>query len=448
MGFRLGDDDCCSALIYMGWQAGWGAVVAGNIFINYRRGDDPGFAQALFGRLEQAFSSDQLFMDIDDIAPGLDFVEVMNQQVAKCDVLISVIGRSWLAATDETGKRRLDDPEDFVRLEIESALAQKKRVIPVLVNDAKMPKLTDLPESLRPFARCNAVKLSHERFRADVGALIQSLESVLAESDAARRAEEEKARREAKARGREKKAPRAVGEEAKTEAGVETLPRPEPGSGLAAWIAALPSEISWSIPLGLVGVFLLGWLLPGTLFSMRFAWGTWSLLYGIAGLVAVGATLYARRDLLGGAELAIYWYALVSALAIIILSAVTLLGQGGNINCDAVALGIAIATAALLLSVRRNQLAGVEASVYWLGITMVAYWALLPLIAKLNWIYGLSGSATTTEVYRIAGLILGGLILLSATAILLWRRSRVSLPEIAVYAMGVASAFVAVLLLV
>lgn len=219
------------------------------------------------------------------------------------------------------------------------------------------------------------------------------------------------------------------------------------GSGLAAWIGALPSEISWSIPLGVVGVFLLGWLLPGTLFSMRFAWGTWSLLYGIAGLVAVGATLYARRDLLGGAELAIYWYAVVSALAIIILSAVTLLGQGGNINCDAVALGIAIATAALLLFVRRNQLAGVEASVYWLGITMVAYWAFLPLIAKLDWIYGLSGSATTTEVYRIAGLILGGLILLSA-AILLWRRSRVSLPEIAVYAMGVASAFVAVLLLV
>ncbi len=127
--------------------------MAGNIFINYRRGDDPGFAQALFGRLEQVFAADQLFMDIDDIAPGLDFVDVMNQQVSKCDVLISVIGRSWLAATDETGRRRLDDPEDFVRLEIESALAQKKRVIPVLVNDAKMPKLTELPELLRPFAQ-------------------------------------------------------------------------------------------------------------------------------------------------------------------------------------------------------------------------------------------------------------------------------------------------------
>jgi hypothetical protein len=117
--------------------------MGGNIFINYRRGDDPGFAQALFGRLEQVFKGDQLFMDIDDIAPGLDFVEVMNQQVARCDVLISVIGRGWLTAVDESGMRRLDDPQDFVRLEIESALAKKKRVIPVLVNDAKMPRLTD-----------------------------------------------------------------------------------------------------------------------------------------------------------------------------------------------------------------------------------------------------------------------------------------------------------------
>ncbi len=295
--------------------------------------------------------------------------------------------------------------------------------------------------------RCNAVKLSHERFRADVGALIQALEAVLAEADAARRAEEEQARREARTRRHEKKAPREVGERTKTEAAVETMPRAEPGNGLWAWIATLPSEISWSIPLGVVGVFLLGWLLPGTLFSMRFAWGTWSLLYGIAGLVAVAATLYIRRDLLGGAELAIYWYAAVSALAVTILSAVTLLGQGGNINCDAIALGIAVITAALLLSLRRKQFEGLEASVYWLGITMVAYWAFLPVVTKLDWIYGLSGAATTTESYRIAGLILSGLILLSAAAILLWRRTKVSGPEIAIYLMGAASGFVAVLLL-
>ena len=167
--------------------------MGGNIFINYRRGDDPGFAQALFGRLEQVFKGDQLFMDIDDIAPGLDFVEVINQQVARCDVLISVIGRGWLTAVDEGGMRRLDDPQELVGLEIE--LHRRSSVSPVLVNDAKMPRLTDLPELLRPFARCNAVKLSHERFRADVAGLIESLEEVLGEA-AAKREQEEKLSKE------------------------------------------------------------------------------------------------------------------------------------------------------------------------------------------------------------------------------------------------------------
>jgi TIR domain len=97
--------------------------MAGNIFINYRRGDDPGFTQALYSRLEQAFPSESLFMDVDNIAPGLDFVQVLNDQVARCDVLIAVIGKTWLSAADETGERRIDNPEDFVRVEIESALA-------------------------------------------------------------------------------------------------------------------------------------------------------------------------------------------------------------------------------------------------------------------------------------------------------------------------------------
>ena len=174
--------------------------MAGNIFINYRRDDDAGFTQALYSRLEQAFPSESLFMDVDNIAPGLDFVQVLNEEVARCDVVIAVIGKNWLAAADETGERRLDNPEDFVRIEIESALAQKKRVIPVLVNDAKMPRSTELPESLKPFARCNAVRLTHERFRADMAGLIKSLEQVLSETEAARKAEGDAVRRDAKAR--------------------------------------------------------------------------------------------------------------------------------------------------------------------------------------------------------------------------------------------------------
>src|SRR5271170_4236084 len=99
------------------------------IFINYRRGDEPGFTQALLGRLEQAFPAERLFIDVDNIPAGEDFVHMLGSQVAQCDVLLAVIGNGWLDAKDARGSRRLDDPHDFVRIEIESALKQGKRVI-------------------------------------------------------------------------------------------------------------------------------------------------------------------------------------------------------------------------------------------------------------------------------------------------------------------------------
>jgi formylglycine-generating enzyme required for sulfatase activity len=173
----------------------------GKVFINYRRGDDSGFAQALFGRLEQAFPREQLFMDVDNIEPGLDFVRVLAEQVAQCDVLISVIGKNWIGASDGTGARRLDNPDDFVRIEIESALAQDKRVIPVLVGQASMPRAEELPESMRPLVRRHAVRLTHERFRADAEALIAAVRRALDSAEDARRtaADEERLRREAEA---------------------------------------------------------------------------------------------------------------------------------------------------------------------------------------------------------------------------------------------------------
>ena len=87
--------------------------MSGNIFINYRRGDEPGFVQALLGRLEQSFPSEQLFIDVDHIPPGEDFVAVLGSKVAACDTLLAVIGQSWLSATDDGGHRRLDDPNDL-----------------------------------------------------------------------------------------------------------------------------------------------------------------------------------------------------------------------------------------------------------------------------------------------------------------------------------------------
>jgi chemotaxis protein histidine kinase CheA len=183
--------------------------MTGKIFINYRRGDDPGFAQALFARLEQVFPPEKLFMDVDNIEPGLDFVEVLKEQVAQCDVLISIIGKGWTDARDETGARRLENPADFVRIEIELGLAQRKRVIPVLVGETRMPHADELPEPMKSLATRNAVRLTHERFRSDVQGLIVGLQRALksVEDGRAAQAEAERhdgLRREAEAEERRK----------------------------------------------------------------------------------------------------------------------------------------------------------------------------------------------------------------------------------------------------
>ncbi len=168
--------------------------MAGGIFINYRRGEDAGYTGRLFDRLQETFKPEQLFMDVDNIAPGLDFVRVLEEQVTKCDVILAVIGKGWLDAKDETGARRLNNPRDFVRIELESALNLGKRVIPILIDDAQMPREDDLPEPMRPLARRHAVRLTHERFRADAQGIIKAVQQALHDSEALRRAEAETAR--------------------------------------------------------------------------------------------------------------------------------------------------------------------------------------------------------------------------------------------------------------
>jgi hypothetical protein len=162
--------------------------MSGKIFINYRRGDDPGFAGRLFDRLEEAFTSDRIFIDIDSIPPGSDFVRVLEDQVDRCDIFLAVIGPNWLGAEDEAGSRRLDNANDFVRIEIESGLKLGKLLIPVLVNNANMPRAEHLPESMKPLARRNAMRLTHERFKADAQGLVKQLEKALQDVEAAREA--------------------------------------------------------------------------------------------------------------------------------------------------------------------------------------------------------------------------------------------------------------------
>jgi len=99
-------------------------------------------------------------------------VKAIEESVASCDVLIAIIGRHWVVTSDEQGRRRLDNPEDFVRVEIGTALKRDIRVIPVLVEGASIPQSGELPDDLKPLARRNALNVSHERFRGDADRLV------------------------------------------------------------------------------------------------------------------------------------------------------------------------------------------------------------------------------------------------------------------------------------
>jgi hypothetical protein len=161
------------------------------IFISYRRDDSAMAAGRLYDHLSAHFSDKSLFMDIDTIEPGEDFVEVLQNAVGSCQALIAVIGPDWLSIADEMGRRRLDDPNDFVRLEIAAALERNIRVIPVLVDGASMPLAVDLPDDLAKLARRNALFISNERFRYDAAKLIETLDRVLqSESASAARADQ------------------------------------------------------------------------------------------------------------------------------------------------------------------------------------------------------------------------------------------------------------------
>src|SRR5262249_19474518 len=155
------------------------ATMMARIFINYRRADSNAMAGGLHDRLAQTFGRKFLFMDVDYVPAGGDFVEYLHSQVAACRVFLAVIGRNWLDAKDDDGRRRLDNPDDFVAIEIAAALSRDIRVIPVLVDGALMPKARDLPESLKPLARRQAIDLRHNHFGRDCEALVEKIREVL-----------------------------------------------------------------------------------------------------------------------------------------------------------------------------------------------------------------------------------------------------------------------------
>lgn len=148
------------------------------IFINYRRDDSQYQADRLCALLEKSLQSPKhnIFIDVDNIPGGVDFVEHLDAAVSQADVLLVLIGKHWLTTIDpSSGLRRLNDPNDFVRIEIERALAREIPVVPILLDGASMPTSEELPDSLKPLIRRNGFTVSRLSFESDVRRLVNGL---------------------------------------------------------------------------------------------------------------------------------------------------------------------------------------------------------------------------------------------------------------------------------
>jgi TIR domain len=152
--------------------------MTGGVFISHRREDSGGFAGRIYDRLTSRLGRENVFFDVDTIPPGRDFVDILSERVGKCDALLAVIGKHWILSADSENRRRLDDPQDFVRIEIEAALSRNVPVIPVLVDGATMPHPNDLPDSLTKLIRRQAVEVSHARFESDAERLTEALSQI------------------------------------------------------------------------------------------------------------------------------------------------------------------------------------------------------------------------------------------------------------------------------
>jgi hypothetical protein len=151
----------------------------GAIFLSYRRSDSAGESGRLSDELVARFGERRVFMDVDAIQPGRDFRKAIHENVSGCTVLLAMIGPEWLETRSASGGRRLDSENDYVRLEIATALKRDIAVVPVLVRGARMPKADQLPEELRELAYRNSVELTHARWKSDVQVLTAALAPLL-----------------------------------------------------------------------------------------------------------------------------------------------------------------------------------------------------------------------------------------------------------------------------
>jgi len=155
----------------------------GTIFINYRKDDSNWNALALYNELQKYFDKSRLFKDFNAIQPGDDFVLSIEQALSKCDVLLVVIGRQWLQVRNSNNIRRLDDPDDYVRIEIATALERGIQVIPVLFDNTPIPAPQQLPDNLKALSRRQAIEINPNGFEDAVKRLAVAIKKVLKEDD-------------------------------------------------------------------------------------------------------------------------------------------------------------------------------------------------------------------------------------------------------------------------
>jgi hypothetical protein len=148
------------------------------IFISYRRSDTAGHAGRLYDFLTDEFSNERVFFDTNTIEPGVNFEQKLSSELEKSDVVLVLIGDQWLDSKGKDGNKRLDDPKDYVRFEVATALSNNKIVIPVLLQHAQMPSTSELPEDLHDLAKRNAVRVNDDHWKSDC----KMLSSVLAKA--------------------------------------------------------------------------------------------------------------------------------------------------------------------------------------------------------------------------------------------------------------------------
>lgn len=148
------------------------------IFVSYRREDSSGYAGRLFDSLHPHLGRDRIYMDVVTNEPGIDFVKTIEAALKACRVLIVLIGKKWVNLTDASGRRRLDNPDDFVRLEVAAAIKRGARIIPVLVEGATMPNTSELPPELKRLTRFQALEISDSRWDHDLGRLVEILKKI------------------------------------------------------------------------------------------------------------------------------------------------------------------------------------------------------------------------------------------------------------------------------